>query len=374
MKRFLFRVAIFSVPVFIFMMPSYFYHTDKGDLMRIGYFPYFQDYNKKHIFREHILTKQHYKGLGQISLDTVSSFDVITIGDSFSNLDEDSYQNYLSVDFNQAVLNVDNLILQNYVKGDFGNPLEFLARLLDSDFFSKVKARYVVLESVERSAGNRSRLTSCDVINLTYDTISKIHDYVSRKKQIEREKSISYFDRAYKFNMNNIFRLFHDKGYKSNVYSLSTTHPLFSYDSRKVLFFDDELKAAKKNADKTSVRAFNNILNDLSFRLAAKGIQLIFLPAPDKYSVYYQYISNHSAYPKPFFFDLLGMLPKAYTYIDTKAILDHEVRKRKDVYLYDDTHWSPIAARVIASQIMQKIDSIRILRDGAEERVAGGYR
>jgi len=38
----------------------------------------------------------------------------------------------------------------------------------------------------------------------------------------------------------------------------------------------------------------NDILNNLSYRLKEININLIFLPSPDKYDIYYNYIYNNN--------------------------------------------------------------------------------
>lgn len=57
-------------------------------------------------------------------------------------------------------------------------------------------------------------------------------------------------------------------------------------------------------------------------------------------------------------------MPKAYTYVDSKTLLSKAVKKYKDLYFYDDTHWSPIAAKLVAAEINTKLDSMEFNATG----------
>ncbi|WP_278020214.1 hypothetical protein [Flavobacterium ginsengisoli] len=75
------------------------------------------------------------------------------------------------------------------------------------------------------------------------------------------------------------------------------------------------------------------------------------MPAPDKYDLYYDYILDKTNFPKPLFFQYLGFLKKDYIYIDSKRKLLDQLEVKKDMYFYDDTHWSPVASKIIANEI-----------------------
>ena len=83
-----------------------------------------------------------------------------------------------------------------------------------------------------------------------------------------------------------------------------------------------------------------------------KDIKLIVLIAPDKYSFYYNdLLDNH--YPEPILFDVLDALPIDYLYFNSKKILLE--KKTIDLYFFDGTHWSPLASKIIADKLREKI-------------------
>jgi len=80
-----------------------------------------------------------------------------------------------------------------------------------------------------------------------------------------------------------------------------------------------------------------------------------YLPSPDKYDIYYDYIINKSKYPKPLFLEYLAEMQKNYLYVDSKKILSNSIKQKKDIYYYDDTHWSPFAAKIISDELSKLI-------------------
>jgi hypothetical protein len=79
------------------------------------------------------------------------------------------------------------------------------------------------------------------------------------------------------------------------------------------------------------------------------------LPAPDKYSIYYKYIVSKDKYEKPLFFQHLEKEIKDYIYIESDKILKNAIENDNDIYFFDDSHWSPKAAKIVASDILKEI-------------------
>jgi hypothetical protein len=89
----------------------------------------------------------------------------------------------------------------------------------------------------------------------------------------------------------------------------------------------------------------------LADKLTTKGVKLYFMPCADKYDIYSKFIINNK-YPQNQFFEKLRPLQKRYTLIDTKALLSKELDKGiKDIYYFDDAHWSWKASETIFKQV-----------------------
>ncbi|HNK91045.1 MAG TPA: hypothetical protein PKN63_10835, partial [Chitinophagales bacterium] len=78
---------------------------------------------------------------------------------------------------------------------------------------------------------------------------------------------------------------------------------------------------------------------------------------PDKYDLYYSYIKNKNNFEQPILFEYFSSLEKQYIYVDAYNILKERLNDTKDIYYYDDTHWSPIGAKLIADEIQNKINN-----------------
>ena len=91
-------------------------------------------------------------------------------------------------------------------------------------------------------------------------------------------------------------------------------------------------------------------------KLKEKNIQLIFMPAVNKYDLYSSFIVNNK-YPMDQFFDRIRTLQKDYIFIDTKDILLKQLDKgEKDIYYIDDTHWSYKSSDVVTDDIISKLN------------------
>lgn len=81
------------------------------------------------------------------------------------------------------------------------------------------------------------------------------------------------------------------------------------------------------------------------------------MPSPNKFSIYYPYIEeNLERYKKPIFFELLGPNEKYYDYVNFKNILGEAIKVKKDIFFYENTHWSPIASKIIAQELVKRIN------------------
>lgn len=135
------------------------------------------------------------------------------------------------------------------------------------------------------------------------------------------------------------------------VYRERLDSNLFSVNRNELYFFKDDIESLNFNNNTANVVCLNLMLNRLSLKLKKMGIQLIIFIAPDKYDFYYEYISRRLDYTKPLFFDLMDMMQKEYTYFNSKKVLKDSMSRYKDLYFYDDSHWSPVGTRIIGSYI-----------------------
>ncbi len=350
MKKLLYKTSLFIVAFFLFFLLSFKYYTsEKGDLLRIGYIGDIQNYNSKEVFRNEMDRKINYTLFSQINLKKKNRFNVFTIGDSFSEQEMISYQNYLADDSAIKVLHYDRFL--------HDNPLETLTGFLNGDILDSLKVDFIILQSVERQFVDRG-IDFNKNIRIDNDSKQIINRIGQRKnKEIVDEKTKDKFFRkaTLLFPINAILYNFDDNAYSSKVYQVRTKENLFSTNDQGLMFLNDDYDILKINNDLNNIKTLNNELNKLSVRLKQRGMKLIVLPSPDKFDFYYDDIVNKSRYAKPLFFESMRSLDKNYIYIDSKKLLKEKTSGIKDVYFYDDTHWSPIATKIIADKIKAEI-------------------
>lgn len=352
MWKFICKILIFLIPIFILTVFTYFFYpTDKGELLRIGYmidfFPNYRD-----VFKNEFDRKIYFKSFSDENIDTQHQFDAVIFGDSFSDQGCFGYKNYLGESDSVDILHIDH-----YLHGmdDHRSPLQALASALNGDFFDKIKVNYVILESVERVFAWRGIFLDSTKI-VTYKGLS---DLVSEHKIMMSKKKKSPLklptNRIIKFPLYNFLYLIENNTLIADVYRVKTSKQLFSVNRNELLFYQQDIKFLMMSNNFENIEKLNNLLNRLSDRLKARGIKLIVLPAPDKYDIYYDYIEDKTGFARPLFFEHMAKMSKKYIYIDSKQILSNAIKKKKDIYFYEDTHWSPWASQLIANKLKSVI-------------------
>ena len=350
MKKLIYKTALFVGPFFLLFILSFIYFTsDRGDLLRLGYFADINNYDFKKVFKKEINRKIKYDLFSEINFKKKNTYNIFTIGDSFSEQQMISYQNYLADNDNIKVLHYDRFLHEN--------PIETLTGFLNGDVLDSIKVDYIILQSVERSFVNRGLVFNKKCI-INNDSLTKlIKEHNQKKLEVVKEKiKDKFFCREIlRFFLNPIYYNFDDNAYSSKTYQVKTKIDLFSTNNHNLLFLDDDYKVLNVINNISFVITLNDELNILTRRLKERGIKLIVLPSPDKLDFYYDNIVNNSKYPRPLFFETIRNLDKDYIYIDSKKLLIEKTKNVKDVYFYDDTHWSPIAAKIIAEEIKLRL-------------------
>ena len=345
MKKFVEKIILFSLPIaFLYFFTLVFYSTNKGDLIRVGYIIDKGDYRS--VFKKELERKIFYTKVSSMNLKAPKKYTVLTIGDSFSNQLGYGYNNYLAQKSTISVLNFD-LYLS-------GNPIQTIYGILNGNMFTTIKVDYIILQSVERKLVTRGKTIDTNkIINVEWLN-NRINEHRDSLKET-RTKAEFLGNRMIKFPLQNILYLLDDNAYDSDTYQVKTNKNLFSFKPNNLLFLSTDLSNVKVNNDLKANTSLNDELNDLSKKLSLRGIKLIVLPCPDKFDFYYNEIAEKQKYPRPLFFERFEKLPKEYIYINSKKILQEKLKNKKDVYFYDDTHWSPWASKIISDELEKVI-------------------
>ena len=306
-----------------------------GDLVRMGYIV---GYNSTRPTapqpsKRHITPEQAYKA--NITPD------IITIGDSFSLPNkEGNYQDWFASAHNLTIVNIPTT-----GNNDRFEVIDTLVRALNDGTIEKLRPRYVLLETVEREAiGRLARY-----INFSVATPKPSSSTMAAPAAANKNIMSFINDGNFKLVLYNLQYSFFDRAYGSKAIIAELTQPFFSSNkSNKLIFYRHDMKAAPQS-NPVSIRDLNNNLNALAAILETKGCQLVFMPAPDKLTLYRPFLRNKNKYPESTFFEELRKLPKNYRFIDTKEILLKELTTgSQDLYHQGDTHWTWKAATAIS--------------------------
>jgi len=343
MKKFILKSLVFTLPfLLLHLINVLFYDVNDGDLIRVGYL-YSNPCSNKSI-NSQFKIKKTYKQVSQIDISKENKFNVITFGDSFSDQDSLGYQNYLA-QRGFSVLDIDKSLGENSI--------ERLIQFANGDFFDKVKTEYVVLETVERRFIDYAESVK---ITSAVQTSSIKKNILSIPKEHKSEELDFFSETTLKAPLSNILYEFEDKPQISQTFKVRTDkNTLFSNHPDHLLFYQDDYLFLSQKNSYSAVNKANDIINHIREILKKKNIKLILLIAPDKYDIYYPYISHQEKYQKPLFFHNLESLPKKYTLLESFKALSKAIEQKKNVYYYADTHWSPIGAEIIANEIAKEI-------------------
>lgn len=340
-KQFLIKVivTILFITLANFMIYSNYKDSFTGDLGRLGKIDFGQEYDRQ--FEGTLEKEKYFSDSNKLK----ENYDVIAIGDSFSQQEKYGYQNYLSKISGKEIMN-----LKRYDNGR-SEPEQTAFLLLNSGYFDEYKPKYLIIESVERAFLPRG-------INIDLEKkeeLNKIYSYYENLKEegALTEKSFFNIDNL-KFLVNKILYKINDRAFYTVVYKKKLKEEMFSLKEKELYFYYDDINNLKYNT-KENMELTNKNLNALYERLKEKDIELIVMPAVNKYTLYQDYIKDNK-YKKSYFFEEYENQNKKYIFINTKKILENEISKgEKDIFYLHDTHWSHKASKAIAEELNKVI-------------------
>lgn len=292
-----------------------------GDLGRNAQIVFSKDYRMQNQFEENI-----QKELYWCSTEELSNYDLVFMGDSFTKL---CFPYYLT-----------NLLHKNtakYFADNIDSPEQTFVSMCNTNV---VMPKVVVLESVERSCIDR-------LVNLKFNALS-IQPIASVYK--EGDDKQTNFTTFYK---NQIID-------NHSVRHLHLKDSLFSCPKKEkdLYFYYLDLPSA---ADEKADIAVSKL--DTLFALAReKNIHLFYVIAADKYDVYQDFTIDNT-YQRKTVLDDFSRFDSNLYFVNSKSILLEKAEEGvKDLYYADDSHWSPIGARIVSEEIVKRMDSLGVFR------------
>ena len=332
MRKFIIRFFAVLGPIYLVSLFYAFYIRPNltGDLGRLGQIPFGKEY-ERNLQKKYLPTLR----VDNFSGNESSHYNVVTIGDSFSQQGISGYQNYLASLENNNVLNIERC------SKDI-SPEQFAVDLLNSAFFTKLNPRVVIVQSIERHFIFRLR-----------DLNFKSNNQDNKQSITNTGQPTEAKPRTFLESMTSWIRLSCD--YQDPVKEVTLKCDFFNSrdKSNKLYFYADDLlfpNISKSDIDKAK---FNLVrLKDVFKSL---HIQLIYVVAADKYDIYQSYIVDNK-FPENISLNYFADFESDPFYLNTKKILLPLIQNKiEDVYLLNDSHWSYKGSKVVANELESRI-------------------
>ena len=278
---------------------------------------------------------------------------VLIIGDSFSS----GQGNYGFVNQLAEVKELEIVLYQDLLRKKIEeNPTLALSGLINGGYFNKYEFDYVVLQNVERYYLQRFD-KDIDNFIIHLDSIeNKIREPLNTNPNSLKEsfsEELNDFMLFYQFNFS--YQL-NNRAFDSDVYKFPLSNSPFSYGNDLLVYYHD-LVERKLSPSIEDLRKSVTVINQMSKKLRTFNIDLISIIAPDKYDMYYSLIKKKENFPKPTFFKQYNSISKDHIELDCFKILSDSVSYNlKDIYFYDNTHWSPTGHEIISKNLEKLIN------------------
>lgn len=338
MKKFILK---FSVVLLLFFLPAGYFKfiavpEFSGDLGHLGMIQFGHENNSLDIAgykRNHINNSQI---INVSTPDSLQLYSLVTIGDSFSQKGEFGYQYKLSALLGIPIVNYETVI-QNSIVNQY-------LMLYNGGFLKS--GQTVILETVERKL--IKAFANAD-FNSEFKTDKEITDKQEQVIASNHKTEEPFLSRYFswirlKLGISNPVAKF---ALSSSVFSSSKySNQLFVYNSPTI---DDGDLLWNKLSDSQFDIASNNMLKLIEISQSA-GINLIIVIATDKYDAYEPLITEqHEINPT------LNHLPDHQQIFNSCNSLRQSIMSGvKDVYQFNDTHWSVVGADIIADALYAK--------------------
>lgn len=341
MKKFLKKIAYTLLPVWLLAVLAVCYFTlvvcpnATGDIGRLAFIPFGQEYDER--IAQNFPEEQVFVTVSDIDDLRNSHCDVMTIGDSFSEREEDGYQNYLALK---------GLKVVNVERNVYYNPVTFAYEMMDLGVVDSTNTQAMIVECVERS----------------FDGF--LTGFAPRTELLEAGKGKEKLGETRSPNEWSLMRVrdfvvYHSGLMTPPIIKQQLNRDFFTSDHPATLYFYvDDIRTI--NIKESHIPTIQSTFQALLSKAQEKHIKLILLVPADKYDLYQQYIVDNPYPEKNTNQVIRSILNDDQHLVLAKDLLQPMVdRGEQDVYLYNDTHWSYKAARVVADEVYERLQSLK---------------
>ena len=326
MKKFLIKLSYTVLPVWLLLvgLATYLWMTDdkSGDLMRLGLIDTGPEYSDS--IRANLLPQVYFNSIDNDSALSVDTCDVLVIGDSFSHGGGvgklGDYVNCLAHDSQRSV------VLYTPQDPTLSSPMQIAYDVLDLGLIDSTHVTNLVVQEVERYIVSRH----CGFRSDPNRTILSSGTQAAQQPATIDEKR----------------------------QDVKLSSPMFGGKAPDRLYFYNEDVILGIDVDSAQRQQVVNCYRHVIDKARERGVNLVLLVACDKYDMYQDFIVDNPYPAKTLNEDIQRWMSPGELdcFVFAKDVLHPLLEQRvRDVYLFNDTHWSPASSHIIAREVINKL-------------------
>ena len=338
MKKFLIKLSYTVLPVFLLLFGLVAYVTlyisprTTGDLGHLAYIPFDCQEDAPGEMEELL-----FEDVRQTDSLRNIHVDVLTVGDSFSRMGKLGYQNYLAA---QGVSVV------NCKRELYDNPFQYAYNILDRGLVDSANVSVLVVQVGERDLVIRSEefdVTKVDIRELGSKSPSNGGGSANDWSLLRARDFLMY-----RLDKSPVYKVTLDKDYFN------------SKEPRSLYFYCADITNGVNIGD-ASRQKIQEVYQILTRKANERGIALLLMIPVDKYDMYQDHIVDNP-YPRKTYIEeareIFGDTPNVLL---CKDLLTPLIEKgEKDVFLFDDSHWSIKAAEIVGKELSKRVKGHKI--------------
>ena len=340
MKRFLIKLSYTMLPVFLLLfgltayLNLYIRPQATGDLGRLAFIIIGEDYGQR--IEQHELKDTLFNKVRETEDLRNIHVNVLTIGDSFSQQEHAGYQNYMVQE---------GVTVANMRRDLYDNPIQYAWNLLDAGVIDSTNIDVMVVEVGERDFSLRINSFSTDKVEVGEPDLPD-----------EGGEENVWDIRQWSLLRTRDFLMYRYAG-RNPVYEAELDRDFFTSNEPRRLYFYCADILNGLTIDVPVRPKIKEVFNLLTTKAHERGIAFFLMIPVDKYDIYQDFIvDNPYDHPKRVneeVREILGDIPEVLL---SKYSLQPLIDKgEKDVFLFDNSHWSYKASEVVGKELSRRI-------------------
>ena len=335
MKKFLTKLSYTLLPVFLLLFGLTAYVTlsvlprTTGDLGNLALIPFDCPDDDTDEMKELL-----FKSVSQSDSLRDLHADVLTVGDSFSRMGRLGYQNYLAAQ---------GVSVANCTRELYENPFQYAYNILDRGLVDSTNISVLVVQVGERDLVSRSEEFDVDKVDMKeLNPVAPSDGGNPNAWSLLRARDFL----MYRLQWSPVYKVTLDKDYFNNK------------EPRSLYFYCADITNGL-NIDEGSRQKIQAVFQILTRKAEERGIALLLMFPVDKYDMYQDHIVANPYPRKTYIEDAREIFGDTPHVLLCKYLLTPLIEKgEKDVFLFDDSHWSIKASEIVGKELSQRVKTL----------------